>query len=354
MVWALDAYNGIPLTDASTLATRLSNLGEMRRRLEQAERVIEACKANDLEASRGLSAALSRDFESATLVDTLTFAKVTERTIEAFVDAGSQSGKAITLGTPSIDRNWRPYPGSLTTIGAQTGVGKSTVMTAWAISMGQRGIPNGVVSAEDPAEDFGAKWLGELAPVDPSRLWRGDANATEMGRVIAAAQRYNALPISFAHIITRKLDDVLAAMRRLKAKHGARVIAVDYLQNIRPRIAARDPRYAIDEVLAELIIEAASLDVALVLASQISRESTKDGKEPSVNALKESGTIENRSQAIVMLWRDDPAATTVHAKLAKVKRVPSGIRFDLVRNTTTGQLVETEFDGGSDDDWHGR
>lgn len=341
--WALGTTNFVPVEPA-TVARRLTELGELRRRREQALRVVEACDVNDVEGSRGASVALARDFETETTVETLTFANVTQRTVEAFVNAGTERDASVKLGTPSIDRNWAPYPGSLTVVGAQTGVGKTTVMTSWAISMAQRGIANGLVSAEDPAEDFGAKWLGELAPVDPSRIWRADASAAEMTRIIAAAERYQALPISFAHVPTRKLDDVLAAMRRLRTKHGARVIAVDYLQNIRPRVAARDPRFAIDEVLAELIIEAASLGVALVLASQISRESTKDGKEPTVNALKESGTIENRAQAILLLWRDDPGATVVHANLAKVKRVPSGQRFDLVRNTTTGQLVEKAFE----------
>jgi replicative DNA helicase len=77
-----------------------------------------------------------------------------------------------------------------------------------------------------------------------------------------------------------------------------------------------------------------------VLASQLRRPERDTVAEPNVTALKESGTIENRAQAIVLLWRGESDKHLVHAKLAKVKRVASGQKFDLVRNPSTGQLVE--------------
>lgn len=336
---ALDAANTSPSAPSSS-ARRLRELGEMRRRREQARRIVEACEAHAVDDARGLCSALGHDFEAVTDVEVLSFGGVIEQTIAAFVNQGTERDRSIKLGTPTIDARWRPYPGSLTVVGAATGTGKSTLLTSWALSMAQRGIANAIVSAEDPSEDFGSKMLGELARVDPSRIWRGDARPDEMNRIITAADEHGKLPISFSHVVSRRLDDVLAAMRLQARRHGARVIAVDYLQTIQPRTFAKDPRAGIDAVLAELIIEAGSLGVALVLASQLRRPERDTVAEPNVTALKESGTIENRAQAIVLLWRGESDKHLVHAKLAKVKRVASGQKFDLVRNPSTGQLVE--------------
>ena len=347
---AAEATSG-PIVSPPTVAKRLRDLAEMRRRREQALRIVEACDAHALDDARGLCSALGGSFTSAGDVEVLTFRDVTERTIAAFVDRGTNRDRSVALGMPSIDRSWRPYPGSLTVVGAQTGVGKSTVMYDWTLKLARSGVSVGFVSTEDPEEDFGGKWLGELGQVDPAALWRKRVDADDMRRILAAADAHSRLPISFSVVTTRKLDDVLAAMRLQSRRHGARVIFVDYLQNIigRPN-SGREVRERIDAVLADLIVEAAGLGVALVLASQLRRPDGNLAAEPTVQSLKESGTIENRAQAIVLLWKDEKRTNVVHAKLAKVKRAPSGKRFTLARNPNTGALVE-EDDGRSDDEY---
>lgn len=335
--YAIDATK-CDLASPAPTARRLRELGELRRRREQALRIVAACEAHAIDDARGASAALGAQL-AAQDVETMPFADVARDTLQAFVDNAEETGRSMRLGTPSVDGLWRPYPGSLTVVGAATGTGKSTLLTSWALSLAQRDIPCGVVSAEDPAEDFGSKWLGELAHVDPGWLWRGRIDAERMGRIVSAAEKHRSLPISFAHVISRRLDDVLAAMRLCVRRHRARVVMIDYLQTIIPRGAWRDARAAIDSVLADLIVEAGALGVALVLASQLRRSDRDDGAEPSATWLKESGTIENRAQAIVLMWKSD-TADVVHAKIAKVKRAPSGRKFDLWRNPETGQLVE--------------
>lgn len=353
--YSLSATSG-PVALPGPVSRRLREVGEMRRRYEQATRIQAACSAHSLDEARGLCAALAQ-LDTHGDVNAIGFKQVVDGTIEAYVQLGTDKDRSVALGTPAIDAHWRPYPGSLTVVGAATGTGKSTLLTSWALSLARRGIANGIVSAEDPVEDFGSKMLGELSQVDPASIWKGNADKHEMARVIAAAEKHEALPFAFSYVGSRRLDDVLAAMRIQARKHGARVIAVDYLQTITPRMnSGRDVREKTDAVLAELIVEASALGVALVLASQL-RRPDREAPEPSVTALKESGTIENRAQAIVLLWRDDAKANgVVFAKLAKVKRGPSGKRFRLERDPDTGGLMQASNDGDpgpSDDDFGG-
>lgn len=344
---AIDATSG-PIGVPATAAKRLRELGEMRRTRAAALRLIEACEGHQLDDARGMRAAIGRDFEAIGEVSTLTFRQMLETTVESVSAMGTERDRAVRLGTPKVDNHWHPYPGSLTVVGAATGTGKSTLLTQWSLSMAKRGIANGIVSAEDPAEDFGSKMMGELSHVDPGQVWRGKASGQELRRFFDRSAEHANLPLAFSYVGSRRIDDVLAAMRIQARKHGARVIAVDYLQTITPRSGAgRDVREKTDAVLAELIVEATALGVALVLASQL-RRPDRESPEPTVTALKESGTIENRAQAIVLLWRDDKKPNDVFGKLAKVKRGPSGVRFRMTRDPDTGALVQVADEGDPD------
>jgi len=66
----------------------------------------------------------------------------------------------------------------------------------------------------------------------------------------------------------------------------------------------------------------------------------KTGQEPTLYWLKESGSIENRAQCVVMLWRDDQGQ--MHGRIAKAKRSRSGARFRLMRHERTGLLVQVD------------
>jgi replicative DNA helicase len=140
----------------------------------------------------------------------------------------------------------------------------------------------------------------------------------------------------------RSIDGVLSRMEFMVRVRGARLIAVDYLQAIAHRDAP-STRERIDRSLEELIAHAGRLGVPLVLASQLARpDKGNPFREPQLIDLKESGSIENRSAAVVLLWREsDRPGEPTRAKVAKVKRRPAGSRFSLVRGSD-GQLAEME------------
>lgn len=279
-------------------------------------------------------------------MDVITAREAMARGLET-ASAEAKEGEGIRTGWPTLDRFYRVTPGSLLTLGAATNVGKSTVITSWLWGMAQRGTPVGIISVEDTVEDFGIKMLAAAAGVDPSILWGMTLTADDVRRVQAAIETAN-VPLRFTWVRTRKLQTVLDRMDMMVRQHGAKVIAVDFLQAIMgPR--QKEKRDEIDHILESMIAKAGSLNVGLIVASQLNRSSTSedaDGKAkvPGLSALKESGTIENRSQCVVLLHRDKPTSPTISVKLAKVKRHSAGAEFKVRRAGGNGLLYEVAED----------
>ncbi|MCR5610292.1 MAG: replicative DNA helicase [Clostridiales bacterium] len=95
--------------------------------------------------------------------------------------------------------------------------------------------------------------------------------------------------------------------RRIKAKQGLDLVIVDYLQ-LMQSTSRSDSRVAVvSEMTRNLKILARELDVPLIVLSQLSREPDKRSDHmPLMSDLRESGSIEQDADIIMMLYR--PAA----------------------------------------------
>ncbi|MCR5809316.1 MAG: replicative DNA helicase [Clostridiales bacterium] len=97
--------------------------------------------------------------------------------------------------------------------------------------------------------------------------------------------------------------------RRIKARQGLDLVIVDYLQLMQATGRAESRVQAVSEMTRNLKILARELDVPLVVLSQLSREPDKRSDHtPLMSDLRESGSIEQDADIIMMLYR--PAAYT--------------------------------------------
>lgn len=95
--------------------------------------------------------------------------------------------------------------------------------------------------------------------------------------------------------------------RRIKAQRGLDLVIVDYLQLMQATGRAESRVQAVSEMTRSLKILARELDVPLIVLSQLSREPEKRSDHtPLMSDLRESGSIEQDADIIMMLYR--PAA----------------------------------------------
>jgi replicative DNA helicase len=328
--------------EIAPLVEALRRIAKCRRMTAATERVAELLRGQKLDLAKAAIGELTMELADAGKTEqTYSMPELLKHALTTVKSEAGTFGATIATGQPTLDAAYRLTPGSLLTIGASTNVGKSTTIMTWLYDMASKGIPVGLVSVEDPAEDWGVKALGAMAGVAPSSIWRGRVSAEESRALVASIDQARDYPLSFSYVADRRIDGVLGRMEYLATQHGARVIAVDYLQAISHR-PGKDIRQRIDSTLEELISTAGRLGVALILASQLSRPGKGDEfREPHVIDLKESGSIENRSQCVVLLWRESSDSNApILGKIAKAKRHPAGATFALVRGKDTGLLRE--------------
>lgn len=264
--------------------------------------------------------------------------------------SGSAAGYASLGGSvfPTLDSAIRLTGGMLILLGAHSNVGKSSIMMALLLDLAQRGTPCGIVSLEDPEIDFGAKALGQLSGQDPAQLWRGRPTAGParaewpevVSRFVDAAGKSRDIPLAFSAPKSQHIDAVLEDMAHMVRVHGCRLIGIDYLQAMQGG-RGNSPRERIDDCLARIIVQMRILGCDVLLSSQLTDKDGNPFKEPHLGQLKESRTITERAQTIVLAWRDGDTPNAVHRfKVAKAKRQAVGLRGIFERDPDSKSVRE--------------
>ena len=102
------------------------------------------------------------------------------------------------------------------------------------------------------------------------------------------------------------INDLRARARRMKKRHGIRLIMVDYLQLLNAREAQSEGRQLeTTKISAGIKAMAKELDVPVIVLSQLSRDSEKRDKEarPRLSDLRDSGSIEQDADVVMLLRR---------------------------------------------------
>jgi replicative DNA helicase len=243
---------------------------------------------------------------------------------QQITDAASRGGGL--LGWPSglrdLDRKLGGFdPGCVTVIGARPGMGKTSIALHMAKTIAATVDPvHGplgafVASLEMPRDGLARRESFTDAQVSLSKLKNGAGLTVEEWRRLAeAAKNLSALPLWVDD--TPALSPMLlrSKARRVRAefrRKGVRLalVVVDYLQlmNGRALVGKNGNReQEVAECSKALKVMAKELGVHVVALSQLNRDVEKRGdKRPQMADLRESGSVEQDADNILMLYREE-------------------------------------------------
>lgn len=322
--------------DPDLAIERLTDLARPRRLAESLREALAAADVGDVERAQAhvsmLAASAEADDEGAY--------RVTDGAglLAATLDEMRARMARVPLRLGDLDPVARHMgPGDMITVGGETGAGKSS-LCLWLAREWHRstGAPMGVVSLEDRWHTWGDRYQAQTSGVSLLDTPH-DYLAHALAQVHESAPKIPADGLHVAELVRTDLATVVSAMRALVAR-GCTALVVDYIQEVRMPQGARRAE-AVADAARTIKATAKALRVPLVLCSQLSRPPSGSQREPNASRLKESGDLENMSEAIVLLWREkDREGAPAFAKVAKLKSSSARPRL-MVRRGSGGVIA---------------
>jgi replicative DNA helicase len=200
-------------------------------------------------------------------------------------------------------------PGNLIVIAARPGVGKSSLAMNMATNVSVTGKSVAVFSLEMSRFEIGMRVLCAEARVPWDRIRNKRVGPQDWQNVVHAAERLHAAPLNIVDSGNVNIVDIRAKARRMRtSRSGLDLIIVDYLQLMTsPNQRRPDNRQQeVAEISRSLKLLAKELGIPVVALSQLNRnpESRAD-KRPQLSDLRESGAIEQDSDLVMFIHRDD-------------------------------------------------
>ena len=192
-------------------------------------------------------------------------------------------------------------------LAARPSMGKTSLALncAEAAAMPRRGEPVAtlVFSLEMSAAQLALRMLCSNARVNMKLLRDGllSKNGEEQNRLVQTADEFFKAPIFIDDSSALSIMQLRAKARRLYARHKLGFIIVDYLQLLSPTDAKLPREQQVAEASRGLKSLAKELDVPVLVLSQLNRSSEKENRVPRLSDLRESGSIEQDADVVLML-----------------------------------------------------
>jgi replicative DNA helicase len=199
--------------------------------------------------------------------------------------------------------------GNLVVIAARPGVGKSSLAMNIARNVAVAGEPVTVFSLEMSRTEIGMRLLCAEARVPWDRIRSRRVGPDDWTRVVSAAGQLHDAPLHIVDSGSVNIVDIRARARRMKtSRQGLSMIIVDYLQLMTSPGARRmdNRQQEVAEISRSLKLLAKELHIPVVALSQLNRNpESRDEQRPQLSDLRESGAIEQDSDVVMFIHRDD-------------------------------------------------
>ena len=233
-------------------------------------------------------------------------------------------------------------------LAARPSMGKTSLALniAEAAAMPKRGEPVGVLifSLEMSAAQLALRMLCSTARVNMKLLRDGllSKNGDEQNRLVSTADEFSKAPIFIDDSSALSIMQLRAKARRIHSRHKLGFIIVDYLQLLSPTDGRMPREQQVAEASRGLKSLAKELDVPVLVLSQLNRSSEKENRVPKLADLRESGSIEQDADVVLMLARPrdadekfQVAADSAELIVAKQRNGPVGeLKLTFLRDIT--------------------
>ncbi len=285
----------------------------MREVLRTASRVIESGSTHSGSVSDFMQEVEENFFKLTTesrkggLRDLKTFLKMNLKELEnATRKKGEISG--MPTGFRDLDKALLGMqPGQLIILAARPGVGKTSLALSVAVnSVRASTLPVAIFSLEMLAQELSMRVLSFEAGVDSERLRTKNFLDTDLRNIAMSVQELSQFPFFINDAADINLLDIKSQCRKIKLEHGLGLVVIDYLQLMQSHNPRMPREQQISEISRGLKNLAKELECPVIALSQLNRAvEARPDKRPLISDLRESGSIEQDADIVLMVYRDE-------------------------------------------------
>lgn len=200
--------------------------------------------------------------------------------------------------------------GDMIILAARPSVGKTALGMNFAFNAASRDhVPVAFFSLEMSAPKIMERLIASRCYVSNDKIQTGRLTTHDKVKVAGAIREISATEIYFDDTPNSKLGDIVAKAQKLKNSHpDLGLIVIDYLGRIRyfDKADASARQQEVSYISGELKTLARTLNVPVLVLCQLNRNTeSNDNKVPGLSNLRESGSIEQDADIVMLLYRED-------------------------------------------------
>lgn len=236
------------------------------------------------------------------------------------LDRNFESGRTIT----GLDTGYRDLNdltsglqnGELTILAARPSMGKTALALNLAENVatfgnrhagGEQTAPVAFFSMEMSKQSVTQRLLCANARIDSNKMRKNLLNKSDFDRLVRSCSSLSKLPIYIDDSPGMTVLQLRAKARRMAAQFGIKAIFIDYLQLMTAPGASREGRQnEVATISRGVKALARELDIPVVCLAQLNRGAEqREGHRPRMADLRESGSLEQDADVILLLHRED-------------------------------------------------
>ncbi|WP_149203439.1 replicative DNA helicase [Actinotalea subterranea] len=248
--------------------------------------------------------------EQRTSEDYLPLAEIINGTMEEIEAAGHRGDGMVGVPTGFIELDRLTnglHPGQMIVLAARPAIGKSTLGIDIVRSASIKHQMTSVIfSLEMSRNEITMRMLSAEARVPLQNMRKGTMRDDDWQKLASTMGRMSEAPLFIDDSPNMSLMEIRAKCRRLKQRHDLKLVVIDYLQLMSSGKRVESRQQEVSEFSRALKLLAKELEVPVIAISQLNRGAEqRTDKRPQMSDLRESGSIEQDADIVILLHRED-------------------------------------------------
>nr|WP_233149991.1 MULTISPECIES: replicative DNA helicase [unclassified Kineosporia] len=227
------------------------------------------------------------------------------------IEASSHRGDGLTgvpTGFADLDRLTNGlHGGQMIVIAARPAVGKSTIGLDFVRSAAiHHNMCSVIFSLEMSKNEITMRLLSAEARIPLQNMRKGTMREEDWTRLARTMGEVSEAPLFIDDSPNLTMMEIRSKARRLKQKHDLKLVVLDYLQLMSSGKKVESRQQEVSEFSRAIKLLAKELEVPVIALSQLNRgPEQRTDKRPMVSDLRESGSIEQDADMVILLHRED-------------------------------------------------